>query len=147
MADDEGEVRATLRFTGELTILLPDGEVRLTSLAVEAQGGLRAPTGRVALTLTGLLHEVRRLGSLSPALAGLLAHVKEESDGTRTASLTLVATPALVERLRAAGAGFEGEGEPMADALAENPAYAAALFDLLAYAPEKVSVVTATWTG
>jgi hypothetical protein len=140
---DEGEVRGRLRFTGELTIRVPEGEVTLTSLEVEAQGGLRQPKGRVAMTLVGPLREVRKLAGLAPAVADLLAHVKEE-DAAQVGEITLVATPALVERLRAAGEAFDGE--PMGEELFQNEPYVAALFSLLEYVPEKVSIITATWT-
>lgn len=144
-ADDaeEGEVRGRFRVSGDISIRVPDGEVSLTAVEMIARGGLRAPEGRVTLTLSGPLREVRRLGALTPAFADLLAHVKDEDDA-RAASLTLVATPALVERLRAAGEAFDGE--PLDQDFFRNEPYVAAVFSLLDYVPEKVSVVTATWT-
>lgn len=140
---EEGEMRGRLRIAGEIGIRVPDGEATLTAVAVEAQGGLKRPEGRVALTLTGPLREVRKLGALAPAIADLLAHVKEE-DAARVGELTLLATPALVERLRAAGEAFDGE--PMGEEFFRNQPYVVALFSFQEYAPEKVSVVTATWT-
>ena len=145
-AEDEaqGGIRGRFRLEGEVTIRVPGGEAALSALEVDAEGGLRAPTGRVSLTLSGPLREVRRLGALSPALAALLAHVKEE-DESRAASLTLVATPSLVARLREAGEAFDGE--PLHQDVFQNEPYVGALLSLLDYAPEKVSVVTASWRG
>jgi hypothetical protein len=142
--DEEGEgLRGRFRLTGEITMKVPDGDATLTSVELEAEGGLRAPRGRVSLTLSGPLREVRKLAALSPAIAGLLGHVKDE-DEARGGSITLLATPALMEKLRAAGEAFDGE--PMGEAFFQNQPYVTAVLSLLEYAPEKVSVVTATWT-
>ena len=137
------EIVGRLRLAGEVAIRVGHEDVRLAAIEAEAHGGFRAPTGRVSLTLSGLLRDVRRLAPLTPAISRLVDHVRDEPDSGRGASLTLVATPALVARLRALGAAFPAE--PLPEELADHHAYMAALLSLLDYEPEKVSVVRATW--
>lgn len=130
-----GEERRRVTLSGELELDVDGVDVRLTVAEYTSRGSFEEPAPPVRLELRSTMGELRKLVRVNPSIGTVLA-LRADVEDWEQASVTLVAQPLLVDRLRSAASGVEHGIVP---GLTDRAEWLGALFALEHYDAESVA--------